>query len=121
MTRSQIDRAYEEAGRPDEETLRDPQHRMLIEAAAAYEEYQRSLRHIEDTITDLRRGVEGQRGIASVDEHVLSSSAFEDLKRAAQKVETIRRLLHWLPLPEERLIADLIRSFVERKPMGEEA
>lgn len=120
MTREQITRAYEKAGRTVEETQQDARHRMLIEAAAAYEQYQRSLRQIEDVVADLRRGAQGQRGIASVDEHVLSSSAFEDLKRAAQKVETIRRLLHWLPLPEEQPVADLIRTFVERKPIGEE-
>ena len=120
MTREQITRAYEEAGRSLKETQQDPRHRMLIDAADAYERYQRSLRALCDLTATLHRH-DAEQGIGSIWDTVLEHSCIDDLKRAAHKVEAIRSLLHWLPLPDEKPIADLIRAFAEHKAIGEEA
>lgn len=120
MTRHQIEQAYEKAGWSREDRAQDARHLMLARAADAYERYEQSLTRIEDAVTDLRRGVEGTRGIASVEPCALSTSAIEDLRRAAQEIETVRQLLGGLPLPTETPIADLIRAFVERQAIERE-
>lgn len=118
MTREQITRAYETAGYSIEEREKDPRYRILAEAADAYEQYLRNLRYIEDAVVDLRRGVEGQRGIASVYDTVLSNSSFQDIKRAAHRINALRDVLMHLPKGQGDGVVALVRAFVARNQIS---